>query len=89
MLVQSPAGHFIKQFPISPLIKNQIKHLLVTMHAIDAGTTADDDFLFAILPLAYALQKIGSFTTAMANSQDRISISSDLKRELQYLLGDF
>lgn len=89
MLVQSPAGHFIKQFPISPLIKNQIKHLLVTMHAIDAGTTADDDFLFAILPLAYALQKIGSLTTAMANSQDRISISSDLKRELQYLLGDF
>lgn len=89
MFVQSPAGHFIKQFPVSPLIKNQIKHLLVTMHAIDAGTTADDDFLFAILPLAYALQKIGSLTTAMANSQDRISISSDLKRELQYLLGDF
>ena len=89
MLVQSPAGHFIKQFPVSPLIKNQISHLLDTMHGIDAETTVDDDFLFAILPLAYALQKIDILTTAITNPQDKISISSGLKRELQYLLGDF
>ena len=89
MLVQSPAGHFIKQFPVSPLIKNQISHLLDTMHGIDAETTVDDDFLFAILPLAYTLQKIDILTTAITNPQDKISISSGLKRELQYLLGDF
>lgn len=89
MLVQSPAGHLIKQFPVSPLIKNQISHLLDTMHGIDAETTVDDDFLFAILPLAYALQKIDILTTAITNPQDKISISSGLKRELQYLLGDF
>ena len=59
------------------------------MHGIYSATTVDDEFLFAILPVAYASLSIDELKEAIADPQKGITMSANLKRNLQYVLGEF
>ncbi len=78
----------LSKFALSPLVRNRINGLVATMHDIYSATTADEEFLFAILPIAYASLAINELTEAIADPQKSIAISADLKRDLQYVLGE-
>lgn len=78
----------LSKFTLSSLVRNQINILVTTMHNIYSGTTADDEFLFAVLPIAYASLAINELTEAIADPQKGIAISANLKRDLQYILGE-
>ena len=72
----------------SLLVRNQIKDLINIMHDINSITTIDEDFLFSIFPIAYASLAIDELTEAIADSKQGLAISSDLKRALEYVLGE-
>lgn len=78
----------LSKFTLSSLVRNRINSLVATMHDIHSATTADEEFLFAILPIAYALLAINELTEMIADPQNNIAISAHLKRDLQYVLGD-
>ncbi len=58
------------------------------MHNIYPLATADDDFLFGIFPIAYASMAVNELAEEIADSQNGITISDSLKRDLQYVLGE-
>lgn len=78
----------LSKLKIGSLVKNQINRLVATMHGIYNTITVDDEFLFAIFPIAYALLEINELTESIADSQRGIMISESLKRDLQYILGE-
>lgn len=78
----------LSKFVLSPLVRNRINSLVATMHDIHSDTTTDEEFLFAVLPIAYASLAINEITEAIADPQKCISISADLKRDLKYVLGE-
>ena len=78
----------LSKFALSSLVRNQINRLVATMHGIHSATTADDEFLFAVLPIAYASLAINELTEAIADPQKGIAVSANLKRDLQYVLGE-
>ena len=58
------------------------------MHGIYSAATTDEDFLYAVMPIAYASLEMNELTEAIADPQKGIAISADLKRDLQYVLGE-
>jgi hypothetical protein len=76
------------RFALSSLVRNRINKLVAIMHDICPKTTADDDFLFGVLPIAYASLAMNELTEAIADSKKGIVISEKLKRDLQHILGD-
>lgn len=78
----------LSKFTLSSLVRNRINSLVSTMYGIYSATTVDDEFLFAVLPIAYASLAINELTDAIADSQKGIAISANLKRDLQYVLGE-
>ena len=78
----------LSKFALSSLVKNRINSLVATMHMIYSATTADEEFLFAVLPIAYASLEMNKLTEAIADPQKGIAISANLKRDLQYVLGE-
>ena len=58
------------------------------MHGIYPIATADDDFLFCVFPIAYASMEVNKLVEEIADLQKGISISANLKRDLQYILGE-
>lgn len=78
----------LSKFTLSSLVRNRINNLVATMHGIHSATTADEEFLFAVLPIAYASLAINELTEAIADPQKGIAISANLKRDLQYVLGE-
>lgn len=78
----------LSEFGLSPLVRSKINSLMAIMHNIDPSTTADDDFLFFIFPIAYASMAINELAEAVADPQKGIAISANLKRDLQYVLGE-
>ncbi|MDO4542969.1 MAG: hypothetical protein Q4C01_00335 [Clostridia bacterium] len=76
----------LSKFALSSLVKNRINRLVGTMHGIYSVTTTDEEFLFAILPIACASLAIDELKEAIADSQKAISAS--LKRNIQQILGD-
>lgn len=78
----------LSRFALSPLVRNQISNIVATMHNIYPTTTADEEFIFAILPIAYASLAMNELTEAIADQQKGIAISANLKRNLQYVLGE-
>ena len=73
---------------INPFIRGRIKRLLTVMHTISAEATADDDFLFAILPLAYVTMNMDELIEVIKDSKKEITISAEIRRELQFVLGE-
>ena len=78
----------LSKFTPSTFIRSQINSLVTTMHNIYSSATADDDFLFCIFPIAYASMAINELVEAIADPQKSIEISANLKRDLQYVLGE-
>ena len=58
------------------------------MHNIYPSINADDEFLFAVLPIAYATMSMNKLNSVVSESQKGMTISAKLKRELEYLLGE-
>lgn len=78
----------LSKFALSPLVRSRIGSLVATMHDIHSATTADEEFLFAIFPIAYASLAISELTEAVNDPKKGITISANLKRDLQYILGE-
>ena len=78
----------LSKFRLSSLVRRKINSLMATMHNIYPSTTADDDFLFFIFPIAYASMAIAELSAAIADPQNSIEISVNLKRDLQHVLGE-
>lgn len=79
----------LSKFKIGSLVRNRINRLVATMHGIYSATTADEDFLYAVLPIAYASLEMNELTEAIADPQKGIAISEGLKRDLECVLGEF
>ena len=73
---------------ISPLVRNRINKIVAAMHGLYGETSVDDDFLFAVLPIAYASLQTSELAEAIGNQQQGITISADLRRNLKHILGD-
>ena len=69
---------------VSALVKNSLNTILNTMHNIDSQINSDEDFLFSVLQIAYATLESSEIAEIISAS----SISPDLKRVLQNMLGD-
>lgn len=78
----------LSKFALSSLVRNNINSLVATMHGIYPSATADDDFLFFVFPIAYASMEMNELAEAVAAPQKGIAISANLKRDLQYALGE-
>lgn len=78
----------ISLMPLSLFVKNKISGLVSTMQDICPLTTEDDKFLFAIIPIAYATLELDKLMESVSDPQNGLAISSNLKHELKYLLGD-
>lgn len=50
-------------------MKNRINSVISTMHGIHSSTTADEEFIFAILPIAYATLELNDLTEMIADPQ--------------------
>ena len=79
----------LSKLKIGSLVRNRINRLVATMHGIYSAVTADEDFLYAVLPIAYASLEMNELREAIADPQKGIAISEGLKRDLQYVLGEF
>lgn len=78
----------LSQFALSTLVSNNINKLVNIMHKIYPSINSDDEFLFAVLPIAYATMSMNKLNSIVSEPQKGITISAKLKRELEYLLGD-
>ncbi len=78
----------LSKFALSSLVRNRINSLVATMYNIHSSATADDEFLFAVLPIAYASLAINELTEIIADPQKGIAVSANVKRDLQYVLGE-
>lgn len=79
----------LSKFALSSLVRIRINSLVATMHGIYPTTTAEDEFLFCIFPIAYASMAINELTETIADPQKGVTISANLKHDLQYVLGEF
>lgn len=78
----------LSKLKVGLLIRSQINRLVSTMHGICTTITDDEEFMFAVLPIAYASLEINELTEAIADPQKGFTISESLKRDLQYVLGE-
>jgi hypothetical protein len=77
----------LSKLSLSHLVRNKINNLVAIMHDIYPDTTSDDEFMFAILPIAYSLMVVGELIAEIDDPDSGIAISANLKRNLQYVLG--
>ena len=77
----------LPHLPLSVLVRSQINSLASTMNTIYPDSTPDDDFLFFILPISYASMEISVLSEIISGSHNEYTISTNLKRDLKYLLG--
>lgn len=78
----------LSKFALSTFVRRRIENLVTIARDIYPAATADDTFLFAVLPIAYALLAMNELKEAIDDAQKEIKISAGLKRDLQYILGD-
>lgn len=78
----------LSKLSLSAFVRNRINNLVSTIQCIYPGITTDEEFMLSVFPIAYASLDINELKDIMADSQKGFSISSGLKRELQYILGE-
>ena len=79
----------LSKLTLSPIVRSQINRLVATMHNIYSAATVDDEFLFAVLPIAYASLSFNKLTEMITDPEKGIAISASLKRDLKHFLGEF
>lgn len=77
----------LSRLALSTLVKNNIRSLASTMHDLYPMATANDDFVFCIFPIAYALLETDELTEIITDPQIGVDSSNGLKRDLQFVLG--
>ena len=77
----------LSKLTLSSLVRSNINNLISTMHGICPTTTTDDDFVFCILPVAYASMTKNELAEIVSDPQKGMTISANLKRDIEYLLG--
>ena len=77
----------LSQLSLNSFVRNRIMNLFVKINDIYPKITPDEKFLFGILPIAYATLKISELTEAITNPRQEMTISINLKQDLQYILG--
>ena len=70
------------------MVRNRISRIVAIMHGICSTITADEEFVLAVLPIAYALLEMNELREVIADPQRGIAVSEGLKRDLQYVLGE-
>ena len=78
----------LSKFGLNSLVRSKINRLMDVTHNIYPAATTDDDFLFFVLPIAYASMAINELEAAIADPQKDIKISASLKRDFQHVLGE-
>ena len=78
----------LSKFRLSALVRNRISRIVAIMHGICSTITADEEFVLAVLPIAYALLEMNELREVIADPQRGIAVSEGLKRDLQYVLGE-
>lgn len=78
----------IANLSLSALVKTQLRNLVSTMRGIHSTMTQDDEFMFAVLPIAYATMEINELVATINDPQKTIALSAELKRDLKYILGE-
>ena len=78
----------LSKIAVSSLVRSRINSLVTTMHGIYSATTIDDEFLFCVFPIAYASMAMDELSEATADPPKGITISANLKRDLQHVLGE-
>ena len=69
----------LMQLGLTPLVRNRISKILSTMHNIYTDTAADEEFMFALFPIAYATLNIGKITDLSKSVQISESLNDDLQ----------
>lgn len=69
----------IAQLGLTPLVRNRITKVVSTMHSIYPATTADDEFMFALFPVAYATLNISTIEELGKSAQISESLGNDLQ----------
>ncbi len=86
--VSSKELRILPKLALSTLVKNRINSVISTMHGIYSTTTTDDEFIFAILPIAYATLDLNDLTEMIADPKKGIELSAGIKRDLRFVLGE-
>lgn len=76
----------LKKLALSAFVRNKINKLVTIMHDIYPEMTSDDEFLFAILPIAYATSKMPELIESINETKQENPISVNLRHDLRYLL---
>lgn len=76
----------LRKLRLSALIRTRAARLLSVMHAVCPEATADADFLFAVLPLAWACLAESELQKQLPALLQAGSVSSGLQRELAWAL---
>lgn len=76
----------LKKFTMSAFVRNKINKLVTIMYDIYPETTSDDEFLFAVLPIAFAMLKMPELIDSINESKQENPISVNLRHDLRYLL---
>lgn len=78
----------LSRFSLSPITGRNINQLIAVSKTIFPDFTQDDEFLLAIFPIAYATLKVNTLKKAIDDSSSGVSVSSYIKKHLEYILGD-
>lgn len=84
----------LSKFTISPLVKDKLNRLATTMYNIypqdknGDSKTNDRELLFLILPIVYASMATNKLTAELSDPQSGIKISDQLRKDLQFMLGE-
>lgn len=78
----------LENFSLNSFTKESIISLFSTMNTIYPEITDDDRTLYFIFPIAYATMSLNKFKEHLRNINSTLNLSSDLKEELRFVLGE-
>lgn len=74
---------------ISPLVKNRIQTLLANLHTMLKNQTTDEDFLFALVPYAFATMQMPKVIDYIQSNSDKADqLSSNTANLITAMYGD-
>ena len=82
------ATKLLSGLSLNNFVRNRIDRVAAIMRMIDSEISVDEEFLFAVLPIAYATLEMDELKELIADSQNGIAISESLKRDLRFVLGE-
>lgn len=78
----------LESLKMTPLARNRINEIVGVMNKILPDVTPDDEFLCAVLPIAYASLEMDALRRSLDNPNNGFAISQELKQELKQIIGE-